>query len=85
MLEQLAGAVRSICSRNIASFLLVVRPFLGLQQGSQHDVLECGVLREQIERLEHHDRSAAGCLRICRIVPLGGMVGSVEAVSRRLR
>ena len=38
---------------NLVFFLLVVRAFLGLQQGSEHDVLECGVLREQIERLEH--------------------------------
>ena len=61
---------------NLVFFLLVVRAFLGLQQGSEHDVLECGVLREQIERLEHHAEVQTVLANLC--IALGGMVGSVE-------
>ena len=73
--EQLDGMVLDLLV-DLALVLLIVRPLLGEQQARQHDVFQRRVLREQVERLEHHAEVQAALADLS--VRFAGMVGGVE-------
>ena len=54
---------------------LVVRALLGQQLPGQHHVLQCRILREQVEVLEHQTEVQALFAHLA--LPLGGGVGGV--------